>query len=441
MTDYNQANQRPNQLVNRGHGASMDTTDKLLVVGAGNAGAELAIGARQNGWAGAITLIGEEVQLPYHRPPLSKAYLSGKAHADSLPMRSTEAYQNAGIELLLGVQVLAIEREKRALRLAGRASLAYTRLALCTGARARPLAVDGLDADRPPLNLHYLRTRADADAIRAALGAGCKLVVIGGGYVGLEVAASARAMQADVVVLEAQQRVLARVTGPEVSSFYESVHREAGVDLRTGVGVDRVDCTPGDPGRPVVREVLLTDGTRLPADLLLVGVGGLPNVELAEAAGLEIDGGIAVDEFAQTSDRYIVAAGDCTSHPSALYGRRLRLESVPNALEQARAAAASLCGKCKPYDSVPWFWSDQYDLKLQMAGLAAGYDRFVLRGSMADKSFVAFYLKEGRLLAADAVNRPAEFMVSKRLVAAGLPLDPAQLADPTVPLKSLLVTV
>ena len=418
----------------------MDSTDSLLVVGAGNAGAELAISARQNGWAGAITLLGDEGHLPYHRPPLSKGYLAGKADADSLSMRPIEAYGKSGIALRLGTHVQHIDRENKALQLAGGERLDYTKLALCLGGRARPMAVPGLLEARPPANVHYLRSRADADAIRANLKSGSRLVVIGGGYVGLEVAASARSLGAEVTVLEASPRLLARVTGPEVSAFYAQVHRDAGVDLRMGVTVTGVECAPVAAGRErtLARAVVCADGARVEADLLVVGIGGLPNTELAAAAGLEVDGGIVVNEFAQTSDRHIYAAGDCTRHPSALYGRSLRLESVPNALGQARAAAASLCGKSKAYHAVPWFWSDQYDLKLQMAGLSQGHDQFVLRGSMAARSFTAFYLKEGRLLAADAINRPADFMVAKRLVAAGRVLDAACLADESVPLKTLL---
>lgn len=416
----------------------MDVTDTLLVVGAGNAGAELAVSARQNGWVGAITLIGDEMHLPYHRPPLSKGYLSGNADADSLTMRPVAAYEKIDIGLRLGTRVRAIDRTTKTLSFMDGKSLDYTKLALCLGGRARPIVVDGIDPTSPPANLHYLRSRTDADAIRANLRPGARLVVIGGGYVGLEVAASARGLGAEVTILEAQPRVLARVTGPEVSSFYEQLHRDAGVRVRTGVVVSRIDCEEAAPGFVLAHAVRTTNGERFDADVLVVGVGGLPNVELAQAAGLEVDGGIIVNEFAQTSDRHIYAAGDCTLHPSAIYGRRLRLESVPNALEQARAAAASLCGKPKAYDSVPWFWSDQYDLKLQMVGLSQGYDRFVLRGSMAARSFVAFYLRQGRVLAADAVNRPGDFMVAKRLVATQGAVEAEQLADESTALKSLL---
>lgn len=417
----------------------MEPGDSLVIVGAGSAGAELAVSARQQGWRGPVTLIGDEAHLPYHRPPLSKAYLSGKADVDSLALRPAETYAKAGIALRRGTRVDRVDRVAKRLHLATGEALDYGKLALCLGARARELEVDGLDPRRPPSNLHCLRSRDHADAIRAGLRPGARLVVIGGGYVGLEVAASARGLGAEVTVLEAQPRVLARVTGPEVSAFYERLHREAGVDLRTGVGVVRIECrTVGAEGRDVARTVVTDDGSRIAADAVLVGVGGVANTELAAAAGLAVDGGIVVDEYARTSDADIYAAGDCTLHPSAIYGRRLRLESVPNALEQARAAAASICGKPKPYDAVPWFWSDQYDLKLQMAGLSAGHDRFVLRGSMAARSFVAFYLRDGRLLAADAVNRPGDFMAAKRLVAARGTVDAEPLGDGSIPLKSLL---
>ena len=416
----------------------MDTSDSLLVIGAGHAGAELAVSARQNGWTGGITLLGDETHLPYHRPPLSKAYLSGKANGESLSMRPSEAYAKAGINLRLGVRVTAIDRVGGTIQLVGGERLEYSKLALCLGGRARPIQIPGLVDGTRPTNLFYLRSRVDADAIRSSLRAGCRLVIIGGGYVGLEVAASAQALGVHVKVLESQPRVLSRVTGPEVSAFYEKVHRDAGVDLITNAVVASMSLEEDETSRPVARSVVLGTGERLDVDVVVVGVGGLPNVELAAAAGLEIAGGIVVDEFAQASDPSIFAAGDCTSHPSAIYGRRIRLESVPNALDQARAAAASICGKSKAYDSAPWFWSDQYDLKLQMVGLSEGYDQFALRGSIEGRSFAAFYLREGRLLAADTVNRPADFMVAKRLLVAGRTLDVGLLADESIPLKSLL---
>lgn len=415
-------------------GTTMDSSKTLLIVGAGNAGAELAVTTRQFGWTGPIIMLGDEALLPYHRPPLSKAYLSGTATSDSLTMRPLSAYDKAQVTLRLGARVALIDRAAKTLRLDDGGLLVYDKLALCTGGRPRPLRVEGLPDGVPAPNLHALRTLADADAIGAALRPGTRLVVVGGGYVGLEVAASARQLGAEVTVLEAQPRVLARVTGPELSAFYAGVHRAAGVRIHTGVSVERVERNTAG----AVQAVLCADGLRIPADVVVVGVGMLPNTELAESAGLLVDRGIVVDALSQTSDPDIVAAGDCTVHDNALYGRRIRLESVPNALEQARAAASALCGKPKPNHAVPWFWSDQYDLKLQMVGLSEGYDEFVLRGSVAACAFIGFYLRAGRLVAADAVNRPAEFMVAKRLVAEAARPDVGTLGDEAIALKSLL---
>ncbi|KQP45635.1 pyridine nucleotide-disulfide oxidoreductase [Pseudorhodoferax sp. Leaf274] len=413
----------------------MSSNGPLVIVGAGHAGAELALSARQQGWAGTITLVGEEVHLPYQRPPLSKAYLSGSADGAALELRSPEAFDKAGVTLKTGTRVLRIDRAARQLLLADGSHLAYAKLALCLGGRPRPLTAPGLVPGSTPPNLHCLRTRGDADGLRAQLAPGRRLVVVGGGYVGLEVAASARKLGASVVVVEGQPRVLARVTGPALSAFYEEVHRAAGVDLRTGVTVNRAECAPGSGA---IEALVCSDGSVLHADLVLAGIGMLPNVELAAAAGLAVADGIVVDAFGCSSDPDIHAAGDCTNLPSALYGRRLRLESVPNALEQARAVAAALCGKPKAYDPVPWFWSDQYELKLQMVGLSHGEDQCVLRGAPGTRSFIAFYLRAGRVVAAEAVNRPQDFMVAKRLVAASAPALPQVLADESQPLKGLL---
>jgi 3-phenylpropionate/trans-cinnamate dioxygenase ferredoxin reductase subunit len=284
-------------------------------------------------------------------------------------------------------------------------------------------------------NFHYLRTIDDVLRIRAGFRAGQRLTIVGGGYVGLEVAAIAVKRGLQVTVLEALPRVLARVTAPEMSIFYERVHRDAGVDVRTGVGVVDFDL---DTDGAAVSGVRCSDGSILATDLVIVGVGLVPNTELAQAAGLAVDNGILVDEHGRTSDPSIVAAGDCTNHPSLLYERRIRLESVPNAQEQARTAAATLAGKQRVYDAAPWFWSDQYDLKLQMVGLSMGYDDVAVRGSMSGRSFAMFYFKAGRVIACDAVNRPQEFMLAKRLVAARCTTDPRRLVDEAVPLKALM---
>ena len=404
-----------------------------IIIGAGHAGGELAIALRNEGWEGRILLLGEEAHLPYHRPPLSKAYLAGSVEKSSLSIRPQMAYDKANVEFIGSVRVSRIDRANQRLELADGSQLAYDKLAIATGGRPRPLSVPNAAVAERCANLHYLRTLDDVEQIRAQLAPGKRLAIVGGGYIGLEVAASAIAQGLQVTVLEALPRVLQRVTAAELSAYYERKHREAGVDIRTGVQVADLEVT-GD----TVTAVLCADGSRLAADLVVVGIGLLANTELAAEAGLQVDNGILVDEHAQTSDPQIYAAGDCTNHPNALLGRRLRLESVPNALEQSRVAAANMADKTKTYASVPWFWSDQYELKLKMVGLAEGFERLVLRGDPATDSFSAFYLKGDKVLAADTVNRPQDFIAAKRLVAEGIAVTDAQLADDSQPLKELL---
>lgn len=404
-----------------------------IIIGAGHAGGELAIALRNEGWEGRILLLGEEAHLPYHRPPLSKAYLAGSVEKSSLSIRPQMAYDKANVEFIGGVRVSRIDRANQRLELADGSQLAYDKLAIATGGRPRPLSVPNAAVAERCANFHYLRTLDDVEQIRAQLAPGKRLAIVGGGYIGLEVAASAIAQGLQVTVLEALPRVLQRVTAAELSAYYERKHREAGVDIRTGVQVADLEVT-GD----AVTAVLCADGSRLAADLVVVGIGLLANTELAAEAGLQVDNGILVDEHAQTSDPHIYAAGDCTNHPNALLGRRLRLESVPNALEQSRVAAANMAGKAKTYASMPWFWSDQYELKLKMVGLSEGFERLVLRGDPATDSFSAFYLKGDKVLAADTVNRPQDFIAAKRLVAEGIAVTDAQLADDSRPLKELL---
>ena len=404
-----------------------------IIIGAGHAGGELAIALRNEGWEGRILLLGEEAHLPYHRPPLSKAYLAGSVEKSSLSIRPQMAYDKANVEFIGGVRVSRIDRANQRLELADGSQLAYDKLAIATGGRPRPLSAPNAAVAERCANFHYLRTLDDVEQIRAQLAPGKRLAIVGGGYIGLEVAASAIAQGLLVTVLEALPRVLQRVTAAELSAYYERKHREAGVDIRTGVQVADLEVT-GD----TVTAVLCADGSRLAADLVVVGIGLLANTELAAEAGLQVDNGILVDEHAQTSDPHIYAAGDCTNHPNALLGRRLRLESVPNALEQSRVAAANMAGKAKTYASVPWFWSDQYELKLKMVGLSEGFERLVLRGDPATDSFSAFYLKGDKVLAADTVNRPQDFIAAKRLVAEDIAVTDAQLADDSRPLKELL---
>lgn len=404
-----------------------------IIIGAGHAGGELGIALRNEGWEGRILLLGEEAHLPYHRPPLSKAYLAGSVEKSSLAIRPQAAYERANVEFMGGVRVVRVDRTNQRLELADGSQLAYTRLAIATGGRPRPLAVPNAAAAERCGNFHYLRTLDDVERIRAQLAPGKRLAIVGGGYIGLEVAASAVQQGLQVTVLEALPRVLQRVTAAELSAYYERKHREAGVDIRTNVQVADLEVA-GD----AVTALLCADGSRLETDLVVVGIGLIANTELAAETGLAVDNGILVDEYAQTSDPHIYAAGDCTNHPNPLLGRRLRLESVPNALEQSRVAAANMAGKAKTYASVPWFWSDQYELKLKMVGLSEGFERLVLRGDPASDSFSAFYLKGDRVLAADTVNRPQDFIAAKRLVAEGIAVTDAQLADDGKPLKELL---
>lgn len=411
------------------------TEAPIVIIGAGQAGGELALALRQQGCAQPVIVVGAEPYLPYQRPPLSKAFLAGEMEAQALYLRQQAAYERASIQFTLNCTVQHVDVREKMVALSDGRSLEYSKLAFCTGGRARKLTVGSAARAEQAVNFHYLRTIDDVLEIRAGFRPGQRLVIVGGGYIGLEVASIAVKRGLQVTVLEALPRVLARVTAPEMSSFYERVHRDAGVDLRTGVGV--VDFELNESGDSVTG-IRCSDDALVAADLVIVGVGLVPNTELAEAAGLIVDNGIVVDEYGRTSMPDVVAAGDCTNHPSVLYGRRMRLESVPNAQEQAKSAAATLTGKQRIYDAAPWFWSDQYDLKLQMVGLSQGYDDVAVRGSMDQRSFAMFYFREARMIACDAVNRPQEFMLAKRLVAARSTIDPRRLADDSVPLKTLM---
>lgn len=408
----------------------MSGSDKhtCVIVGASHAATQLATSLRQQGWGGEIRMIGDEGRLPYQRPPLSKAFLSGEKGANELAIRPAEFYAKQEIECVEG-QVTAIDREAKQLQLADGSTQHYDKLALCTGARVRKLTIPGAGL----AGVHYLRTVADVEAIRNELAGVRQAVIIGGGYIGLETAASLRKQGIEVTVLEMAERILQRVTAPEMSAFYERIHREAGVCVETSVAVSEL------AGDDRVERVVCSDGRAYPADLVIIGVGVIPNTELAEAAGLETDNGILVDEFCQTSDTGIVAIGDVANQLNPVTGTGLRLESVPNAMEQAKTAAATLCGQPKPHNSLAWFWSDQYDLKLQIAGLNHGYDQVMIRGEAdSSRSFAAFYLQEGKLIAADCVNRPQEFMMAKKLLIEGRTPDAARLADESVSAKDLM---
>lgn len=404
-------------------------SEHYVILGAGQAGAEVAASLRKKGFEGRITLVGEEPQPPYRRPPLSKAFLAGEAEEASLFVLKPEQLEKQRIDFIGGARATAIDRDSKTVSLDDGRELSYDKLALTLGGRARPLPIPGADL----ANVFMLRNIADVEAMRPHIVEGRRLCIVGGGFIGLEVAAVARKLGLEVSVVETMERVLARVTAPVVSRFFERIHREAGVDVRTGVAVEAFE------GDGAVQRVKLGDGSTLDTDLVIVGIGLIPHVDLAEAAGLECDNGIVVDEYARTADPDIVAAGDCANHPNRFAGGRTRLESVQNAMEQARVAAASMLGEGPAYENIPWFWSDQYELKLQMAGLSGGFDDIVLRGDPeSGRQFSAFYLREGRLIAADCVSRPQDFMFAKKLIAAGVAPDAAKLADAEVPLKELV---
>lgn len=401
----------------------------LVIVGGSYAAMQIAASAREAGYAEPIRLVSEEPVLPYQRPPLSKGYLTGKFTPAALPLRAEAFYRDNRIETLLGQRAESLDLAARRVSLAGGGSLAFDRLALATGTRPRPLPLPGADLD----GVLFLRSLADADRLRERLGGAGSIVVIGGGFIGLELASVAAAMGKPVVIVEAQERLLARGVSPQIAAFLADVHRSRGVALRLRSTVRDIR---GANGR--VQSVVCGDGETLAADLVLIAIGVVPNTELAGRAGLACQDGLVVDRFARTTDPLVVAAGDCTRHPSAFAGQLLRLESVQNAIDQAKTAGATLAGQEKPYESVPWFWSDQYELKLQMVGLVQGSDRHAVRGSLEQRRFSIFYFRSGRLVAIDSVNRAADHMLGRKLLALGRSPTPQQAADESFDLQTLV---
>lgn len=380
----------------------------VVIVGAGQAGLQAAVELRAAGFEGAVTLVGEELALPYHRPPLSKAYLTGDKSLEALQMRGAAFYGEQRITLMQGVCATAIDREARRVRLADGSALAYDHLVLATGAAPRTLSCPGHDL----AGVMALRSLDDADALKARLSDAQDLVVVGGGFIGLEAAASARKLGKTVTVLEMQDRLMARAVGPDISKHFAETHAAHGVGLRFGEGVAEI---VGEAGRAVA--VRTTKGAVIAAQIVLAGIGVTPNVALAAAAGLEVGNGIMVDEGQRSSDERILALGDVCAFPDPQGSGHIRLESVQNAVDQAKTVAASIMGQAARYQAVPWFWSDQYDLKLQMVGLSAGHDSVIERGSRADNRFSVFYFKAGRLIAVDSVNRPADHMRGRKALA------------------------
>ncbi|MEL7016043.1 MAG: FAD-dependent oxidoreductase [Pseudomonadota bacterium] len=400
----------------------------IIVIGGGQAGAQAIASLRQYGNDQTITLIGDEPVSPYQRPPLSKAYMKGGFAEERLFLKPADWYRDQKISYMLGNRAVAIDRDARTVALADGKKISYSTLIISTGARPRPLPIAGADG---PF-VFDLRTLGDVKAIKPHMKPGQRLAIIGAGYIGLEAAAVAREMGLAVTVLEREDRVLARVTSPVMSQFFQNEHERQGVIVRTAAQASALE-TFGDGAV----SISLDGGDALMADLVLVGIGIIPNDQLAVQCGLSCADGIVVDVNGMTSDPAIYAAGDCTVRPLWPYGGQGRLESVHNAIEQGKCVAAKIMGEAQPTLDVPWFWSDQYDLKLQIAGLSHGFDDHVVRGTPEDRQFSVFYFKDTRLIAADAINSAPDYMVAKMMIAKGAAPDKTHLADLSVPIKDI----
>jgi 3-phenylpropionate/trans-cinnamate dioxygenase ferredoxin reductase subunit len=401
----------------------------FVIVGAGQAAAQAVDSLRREGFDGRLVVVGDEQHMPYQRPPLSKKFLSGELPLERLLVKPATFYDGARVELKLGVRAEGLDLQRRELRLSDGDALNYDALLLATGTAPRKVTVPGNELG----GVHYLRTIADVDRIRAELANAQRVVVVGAGYIGLEVAATCRKLGLDVDVLEMADRPMNRVVAPEVSEFYAAEHAREGVRIHLQTLVSGFEASASDASR--VGSVQTLDGRTFPADLVIVGIGVVPVTGLAAAAGLAVENGIAVDQHCRTSDAHVWAAGDCTNHPSLRYHRRVRLESVDNAFEQAKTAAANMLGKGVVHDRVPWFWSDQYDLKLLIVGLNFDYDQALVRGDPATRTFSCCYLRDGELLAIDCVNNPKDYMAAKKLIAERARFDVAKLASCDVALK------
>lgn len=404
-------------------------SERVLIIGGGHAAGQCAVSLRQKGWAGEIVIAGDEPFPPYQRPPLSKAYLSGAMTAERLFFKPAEFYEKERIELQLGRRAVKVDRQAGQVSFATGSPLAYDYLVIATGARVRQLHCDGAEL----AGIGYLRSIADTDVLKDSLIKGARLAIVGAGYIGLEVAAVAAKNGAKVTVLEIADRVLSRVTSPTVSRFFEDLHRSEGVDLKLSMGLS------GFEGSDRVEIARLSDGSTLPCDLAIVGIGILPNDEIAREAGLDTDDGIIVDGFTKTTDPSIFAIGDCTRHESRYFGGNLRLESVHNALAQGKTAAAAICGEKVLYDQVPWFWSDQFDVKLQTVGISTErHNLEIIRGDPVSKKFSVFYLHDNRLVAVDSINAPADHMISRKIIASGNELNADDIANVDFDLRSYI---
>ncbi len=403
----------------------------VVIVGSGHGGAQAAIALRQKGFAGSIAVLTRDKELPYERPPLSKDYLAGEKPFEKIQLRPEKFWADKEITLLSGRTVTLIDAAAKQVECGDDYAIGYGSLIWAAGGNARRLPCPGADFR----NVHTIRGRADTDRLRADIEGGAKrAVIVGGGYIGLEAAAVMRKLDIEVTVLEAQDRVLARVAGPDLSDFYAAEHRAHGVDLRLNAQLEAI---LGEGDRATA--VKLADGEEIPADIVVFGVGIVPSIGPLIAAGAAGSNGVDVDDFCRTSLEDVYAIGDCAAHANDFAGGAvIRLESVQNANDMANVVAAAICGDAKPYHAVPWFWSNQYDLRLQTVGLSLGYDATVLRGDPAERSFTVVYLREGRVLALDCVNRTKDYAQGRKLVEAGLVAAPEDLADIERPLKELL---
>ncbi len=398
----------------------------LVIIGASYAGVQTAISAREAGYAEPIRIVSDEDMLPYQRPPLSKAYLLDGVTEDKLVLRGEKYFADKNIELLLGVTATHIDRAGKRLELQNRPALPFGRVVVATGSRARQLPTS------PDVkNIFYLRSLADARALKSQLHAASEIVVIGGGFIGLEVAASASKLGKKVTVIESAKRLIERALSPTLSEFLRDIHTAHGVTIRFS------ETVTGMTANGNTTQVHCANGDRLTADLVLVGIGGIPNTEMAAQAGVHCENGIVVDEFGVSNQSELLAAGDCTSHFNGLVQRSIRLESVQHAQDQAKSAGASIAGQRVPYASIPRFWSDQYDAKLQMVGLSEGHDRHAIRGSVAEGKFSVFLFRGDRLVAIDSVNRPGDQLIGRRLIAGSAKLTAEQAADVSFDLKTL----
>lgn len=402
--------------------------NQIVIIGAGHGAGQVVMSLRQKKFDGRLTLIGEEPWYPYQRPPLSKKFLAGELPAERLFLKPETFYDDPSISVLLNRRATSIDRVAKRVTTDDGETHDYDGLVIATGSRPRRLDVAGADL----AGIHYLRGIDDVDSIRNDMSERARIAIVGAGYIGLEVAAVARQCGMEVTVIEMESRVMSRVVSPELSAFYQQVHADHGVRILLSTGVT------GFSGDDRVDGVVLDNGETLETDVAVIGIGIVPNVELAQECGLEVYNGIVVDDHCRTNDPNIYAIGDCTWHPNALLGSCLRLESVHNAVEQAKTAAANLLGEDVAYAQVPWFWSDQYDLKLQIAGVSQGYDEVIVRGDPQTQVFSCLYLKQGRLIAVDAVNAPKDYIQSRSLIADHASIEPAKLADSSMQLKDMI---